>query len=30
MVKVGAPVSAGQTILNTVSSDDPLAADIAG
>lgn len=28
-VKVGAPVSAGQTILNTVSSDDPLAADIA-
>jgi len=28
-VKVGAPVSAGQTILNTVSSDDPIAADIA-
>lgn len=28
-VKVGAPVSAGQTVLNTVSSDDPLAADIA-
>ena len=28
-VKVGAPVSAGQTILNTISSDDPLAADIA-
>lgn len=27
-VKVGAPVSAGQTILNTISSDDPLAADI--
>ncbi|MEP6846488.1 MAG: efflux RND transporter periplasmic adaptor subunit [Panacibacter sp.] len=28
-VKVGAPVSAGQTILNTVSSNDPIAADIA-
>jgi membrane fusion protein, multidrug efflux system len=28
-VKVGAPVSAGQTILNTVSSDNPIAADIA-
>ena len=28
-VKVGAPVSAGQTVLNTVSSDDPIAADIA-
>lgn len=27
-VKVGAPVSAGQTILNTVSSDNPIAADI--
>ncbi len=26
-VKVGAPVSAGQTVLNTVSSDDPMAAD---
>ena len=28
-VKVGGPVSAGQTILNTVSSDNPIAADIA-
>lgn len=28
-VKVGGPVSAGQTILNTVSSDSPIAVDIA-
>jgi len=28
-VKMGAPVSAGQTILNTISSDNPLAVDFA-
>jgi len=28
-VKMGAAVSAGQTILNTISSDDPIAVDIA-
>jgi membrane fusion protein (multidrug efflux system) len=28
-VRLGAAVSAGQTILNTISSDDPIAADIA-
>lgn len=27
-VKVGSPVTAGQTILNTVSTDDPIAVDI--
>ena len=28
-VKMGAPVSAGQTVLNTISSDNPVAVDIA-
>ena len=28
-VKVGAPVSAGQTVLNTISSDNPVAVDFA-
>ncbi len=28
LVRLGAAVSAGQTILNTISSDDPIAADI--
>jgi membrane fusion protein (multidrug efflux system) len=28
-VKLGAPVSAGQTVLNTISSDNPIAADFA-
>ena len=28
-VKIGAPVTAGQTVLNTVSSDDPVAVDFA-
>ena len=28
-VKMGAPVSAGQTVLNTISSDNPIAADFA-
>jgi len=28
-VKMGAPVSAGQTVLNTISSDDPIAVDFA-
>lgn len=27
-VKVGSPVSAGQTVLNTISSDNPMAADL--
>lgn len=27
-VKIGAPVTAGQTILNTISSDDPIAVDV--